>query len=65
VVARNILVFIFAYLISDQTVFDLANDAEMKQIIAGNVMKVGSFNCSDVRVSQIWYPCIKHMSCHD
>uniref|UniRef100_A0A671SXD8 Oxysterol-binding protein n=1 Tax=Sinocyclocheilus anshuiensis TaxID=1608454 RepID=A0A671SXD8_9TELE len=28
----------------DQTVFDLANDAEMKQIITGNVMKVGSVN---------------------
>uniref|UniRef100_A0A673IXF5 Oxysterol-binding protein n=1 Tax=Sinocyclocheilus rhinocerous TaxID=307959 RepID=A0A673IXF5_9TELE len=27
----------------DQTVFDLANDAEMKQIITGNVMKVGLF----------------------
>uniref|UniRef100_A0A8C2JD06 Oxysterol-binding protein n=1 Tax=Cyprinus carpio TaxID=7962 RepID=A0A8C2JD06_CYPCA len=26
----------------DQTVFDLANDVEMKQIITGNVMKVGS-----------------------
>lgn len=43
-VARNMLMFIFAYLFSDQTVFDLANDAEMKQIIAGNVLKVGSFN---------------------
>uniref|UniRef100_A0A8C1WEW4 Oxysterol-binding protein n=1 Tax=Cyprinus carpio TaxID=7962 RepID=A0A8C1WEW4_CYPCA len=28
--------------IGNQTVFDLANDVEMKQIITGNVMKVGS-----------------------
>uniref|UniRef100_A0A8C1V1C7 Oxysterol-binding protein n=1 Tax=Cyprinus carpio TaxID=7962 RepID=A0A8C1V1C7_CYPCA len=30
---------------NDQTVFDLANDAEMKQIITGNVMKVGLDIC--------------------